>query len=654
MPRRISERVPHYDDLPIRDQNSRIQDQSEAAFQAAVSDCEEFVVQSEDRRDYGTDYQIEATDAGRMTNVRVHVQLKGTGCRPNTDGSISLSINRRNLNYLAMQTGSIFVCYHVDSDRLLVRRVDDVVCEYENKNNRTWACQSTVTVRFSDTLDRDVQHRLKNYVIASAKSARDRRLQFATQPPEVIPDLIDHGEADLPIPPGRKQAEDVLVKLFESNRDNAISRSFNKFVAILGPSNNKLVFAYMAEINLGINGHDCCRSRIAEGIRVIQNSATDGGLSRGVIHYNVGNGWYALNDYGKARQSYDSAMDCLVREGATAIAARCCKNLGATMEKLKEPELAHEWYTRSLGFDPHLPEAHFALALWYNRMGTQLDQALIHLDAIVWPSESAGTVSPVLGWRAEILLGQRRTEEGFREIHNLLSQDEKPGWIWPWCARLVATYGGDNIGASIRFWEIYLKDYAGDIEAQRERLLCVWLAHAEGKEIGWNYRRFRKSVADIAEFDVINPEFLWDRAGHWAQDEGEWTEAEVCYRRAFDLSLGEYGYCLGVALNFLNRYEEALPILVEQAETHQPDAMSWFQVAIAREGTGDVRGCIDAYNRTLDLDEDYALAWFNIGGVYCNTGDEAGAISTWKEAIRRFPDHELAKKLLADLPILRS
>ena len=68
----------HLDDLPKRDRNSQIQEQSETAFQTAISGCGEFVVQS-DKKDYGTDYVIEARDAGVRTNVRVHVQLKGTG-----------------------------------------------------------------------------------------------------------------------------------------------------------------------------------------------------------------------------------------------------------------------------------------------------------------------------------------------------------------------------------------------------------------------------------------------------------------------------------------------------------------------------------------------------------------------------------------------
>ena len=94
-------------------------------------------------------------------------------------------------------------------------------------------------------------------------------------------------------------------------------------------------------------------------------------------------------------------------------------------------------------------------------------------------------------------------------------------------------------------------------------------------------------------------------------------------------------------------------MLLEQAEKHQPDAMSWFQVAIAREGIGDSEGCISAYKRALRLDENYELAWFNLGGVYWNSGKKIDAISTWKEAIRRFPSHHLAVKLLRDFAVLR-
>ena len=140
------------DDFPRRDDNRRLQEISENAFEGAISGCEEFVVQCSDKCDYGVDYILEAGDAGQMTNVRVHVQLKGTNKAENSDGSISLSIARTNLNYLAINPDSIFVCYQGRSNRLLVRSVDDVVREYEHGDGRL-ADQSTVTVRFSHNFD---------------------------------------------------------------------------------------------------------------------------------------------------------------------------------------------------------------------------------------------------------------------------------------------------------------------------------------------------------------------------------------------------------------------------------------------------------------------------------------------------------------------
>ena len=63
---------------------------------------------------------------------------------------------------------------------------------------------------------------------------------------------------------------------------------------------------------------------------------------------------------------------------------------------------------------------------------------------------------------------------------------------------------------------------------------------------------------------------------------------------------------------------------------------------------------IDAYRSALQQDKHYALAWYNLGGVLWNTRCEAEAISIWKEAIRRFPEHELSQKLRDDLPFLRT
>ena len=100
---------------------------------------------------------------------------------------------------------------------------------------------------------------------------------------------------------------------------------------------------------------------------------------------------------------------------------------------------------------------------------------------------------------------------------------------------------------------------------------------------------------------------------------------ELAFRKAYDLEPDRYGYCLGTALNFLDRHAEAIPMLMEQAEKHLPDARSWFQVAVAREGVGDQVGAIEAYQRALQLDPDYDLAWFNLGGIHWNLRDFAAS-----------------------------
>ena len=142
-----------------------------------------------------------------------------------------------------------------------------------------------------------------------------------------------------------------------------------------------------------------------------------------------------------------------------------------------------------------------------------------------------------------------------------------------------------------------------------------------------------------------------DRLGHWAQDEADWAEAERCFRKAYDLARGHYGYCLGTALNFLGRFEESLPILREQAERIQPDAMSWFQLGAAYGDLGQSAQAIDAYEKALALDPDYDLAMFNLGGAHWNRGEKIEALAIWTTAIDRFPDHELAAKLRRDMPV---
>ena len=67
-----------YDDLPGRGKNHEIEEKAEAAFMAFMAKTDQFIVQQIDRKDYGTDCQIEVLHAGMPTNVRLHVPVSYT------------------------------------------------------------------------------------------------------------------------------------------------------------------------------------------------------------------------------------------------------------------------------------------------------------------------------------------------------------------------------------------------------------------------------------------------------------------------------------------------------------------------------------------------------------------------------------------------
>ena len=180
--------------------------------------------------------------------------------------------------------------------------------------------------------------------------------------------------------------------------------------------------------------------------------------------------------------------------------------------------------------------------------------------------------------------------------------------------------------------------------------MASFYLRGQGHDLGKTYAEFRgefdQIIARVADADAALP---WDRMGHWAQDEGDWEEAERCFRKAFELEGGHYGYCLGVALNFQDHFEESLPILLDQANSLQPDAMSWFQVGVAYAGLGRRAEATNAYERAVELDPDYSIAMFDLGGAYWNLGEHDKALKTWVEASERFPDDENVDKVLSFL-----
>lgn len=646
----------HFDELPRRDRNHELEDEAKAAFEMRLTESGAFILQAPDRKDYGTDCQIEVMADGQATNARVHVQLKGTERALNADGSLSIEVRRTNLNYLLMQPYSIYVAYHAPTGSLRIRTAESVARQYEH-GRTNWTAQRSLTVTFIEELTIERLGRLADLAGAGAKSLRDRRVD---QVGVAAADLSSHvlkSPPEIHVPEEPALARKLLAQLYEKNADEAISAGFAKFAAVLGAGSEEMGICYMAEINLGMDGMSCHPERIEEAISFFRTRLAEDSLERSDLHYTIGNAFHALRNEQEAKRAFEAALADPALAATPDLAALVHKNLGSSYQLLGDHKQAVEHYREALRLDPDLAEAHNALATHFVRLG-KYEDALHHLDQVVFSDQKQGRISAVTGWRANVLFNLGDGRAAFREINGLVAQADRLGWIWPWCGRLVAGFGRanvDNARQAAPFWQRYVKANPEHAAARRELLMTTFYLRGRGENIGKSYSEFREEFdRHIAHIDPENAALPWDRLGHWAQDDEDWVEAERCFRKAYDLAGGEYGYCLAIALKSLERFEESVPLLLEQAEIVQPDAMSWFQLATSYASLDRWREAIDAYEKALALNPDYAVAMFDLGGAHWNSGDAARAAEVWAAAMERFPDHELSGKLRCDFSFLFS
>lgn len=646
----------HFDELPRRDGNHEIEDEAIAAFQMRLTDSGAFILQAQDRKDYGTDCQIEVVADGHATNARVHVQLKGTESALNADGSLSVEVRRTNLNYLLMQPYSVYVAYHAPTGSLRIRTAESVARQYEH-SGKNWTDQRSLTVSFVEELSIERLGQLAALARAGAKSSRDRRVG---QVGVAAADLSNHvlgSPRDIHVPQETALARELLVQLYEKNADEEISAGFAKFAAVFGVGSDEMGVCYMAEINLGMDGMSRHPERIVEAISFFRIRLADDRYQIGDLHYTIGNAFHALGNEQEAKRAFEAALADPALAATSELAAQIHKNLGSSCAVLGDDGQAVAHYREALRLNPDLAEAHNSLGTHYVRLG-KYEDALRHLDQVVFSDQKQGRTSAVIGWRANVLFNLGDGRAAFREINGLVAQADRFRWIWPWCCRLVTAFGRanvDNARQALPFWQRYVRANPEDPAGNWELLMTTFYLRGRGEEVSKTYSEFREEFdRHIAHIDPDDAALPWDRLGHWAQDDQDWAEAERCFRKAYELAGGEYGYCLAIALMELGRFDESVPLLLEQAQTIQPDAKSWFQLAAAYASLSRWSEAIDAYERTLGLDPDDAVAMFDLGGAHWNSGNAATALDIWTAAIERFPNHELSAKLERDLPSLFS
>ncbi|HVV84549.1 MAG TPA: tetratricopeptide repeat protein [Kofleriaceae bacterium] len=643
--------------LPQRGPTHALDDEAELALVTAIRQIGCFIVQWKgDRRDYGSDVQIEALDGTQVTNCRAHIQLKGTSEEADKRGVVAVKVPLSNLHYLLGNPDSCYVGYHAPSRRLLVRRAEDVYREYERSpRHAKWKRQATISVRFGpQEFDTDFQHNLRARLLASHRSDRDARLSWAAATPEALTRLIAEAPPTIKVPPDIEDAYRLLESLYTGGHDRAISSLYVQFQAALGHQRGRMLSAHMAEINLAMNSRKGDVSRLGAALADLDALIELSGPPLAGLKYNRANCLSVLGRSDDAIAAYRAVLDHPQDPGYRDVAAHCYKNLGTELEHTGDHVGAIAAYEQALRLDPDLAEARLALAHQAARRD-DFAAALRHLDGLIRRRASAVDRRAVLAWRAKYRCLAGDVARGIDDAMDLSSAADEAPWIWPWCANIIATFGRSTVEVSrkvLAFWRQYLREHAEEPEALRQRLLCLChLRMADAEDGGLAPKTIPDGARDVgyAEFrdaavalmgDKEETALWWDRIGHWAQADGDWHEAEMAYRKAHDLDREIAVYCLGCALSHLGRHEEAIPLLEAAAKLHD-DSMGWHQLGVALAGVARWRDAIAAYERAIELDDNEPLPWFNLGGALWNAGQVLDAITVWEAAVEQFPAHPL-------------
>jgi tetratricopeptide (TPR) repeat protein len=140
--------------LPDVDRADELKRQSTSLIGAAIPK-NRFIHRDEQQNDKGVDLSFEAIVAGKATNLRAMVQVKGTdSARLNADESFSLSVKTKNLNYLLSGPCPLYIVWLSTRDELRFAWARDEAKRL-HQENPLWEEQDTVVLYFSRLLDAD-------------------------------------------------------------------------------------------------------------------------------------------------------------------------------------------------------------------------------------------------------------------------------------------------------------------------------------------------------------------------------------------------------------------------------------------------------------------------------------------------------------------
>jgi tetratricopeptide (TPR) repeat protein len=165
-------KTPDLGPLPISDDKAALQRESIKALSAMLRGQDDIVFRDERIEDYGVDGSFELKSRRGMTNFRSQVQMKAAeSLESNRDGSISLSVQTANLNYLLNGVAPVYILYDVSKGELWYVWAQEESRRLETENP-SWRDQTWITLRFRNRLDKDALDIIYDRVLKTGRLNR--------------------------------------------------------------------------------------------------------------------------------------------------------------------------------------------------------------------------------------------------------------------------------------------------------------------------------------------------------------------------------------------------------------------------------------------------------------------------------------------------
>lgn len=173
--------------LPKSDRADELEELSGRALQNALP-VERFRLRSEPGKDRGNDRYLELKLKGHDTNCRAQLQLKGVEAwKLNRDGSVSLSVESSNLNYLLNGSSPIYILWNAENNELRYAWARDE-CRRIESTNSNWRHQSSIALRFRRVLDENGLGDIHRRVLAESQLQRCVQEHVGSQYSQLFPD----------------------------------------------------------------------------------------------------------------------------------------------------------------------------------------------------------------------------------------------------------------------------------------------------------------------------------------------------------------------------------------------------------------------------------------------------------------------------------